>query len=302
MTVSIESRIFAALLYADIFHYPLPLRELMQWIVSDIQISSRVIQNHIKKLIKKNKIKYTPPFFYVSGHKKTIQFRIKRLAASTNKWQRIRKTVKILTYIPTICMVGVTGGLAVNNADNQDDIDLLIIVRHDTLWITRFLTTALIELFSKRRHPGDFRVDNAICLNMFLTDKSLQISKKEQGWYAAHEVLQMVPLWQRNSMYSKYLRANKWTQKWFIRRYEFQKQIQIPSYRTNTNNIKWYQALEQPFREFQLWYMRKRRTTEVVTESVIRFHPNDARIWIRKSFRAKLRHYKVPLDKKYNQI
>ncbi len=297
-----RSRILAAILYADIFHYPLTIRELTQWIVSDTPISPRVIQNHIKKLVKKNKIGYTPPFLYVSGHKKTIQFRIERLAASTNKWQRIRKTVKILTYIPTICLVGVTGGLAVNNANNQDDIDLLIIARHNTLWVTRFLTTLCIELFSKRRHPRDIHVVNAICLNMFLTDKSLQIPQKEQGWYTAHEVLQMVPLWQRNNMYMKYLRANSWTQKWFTRRYEFQKQIQIPSYNTRNNNIKWYQVLEQPLKVFQLWYMRKRRTTEVVSESVIRFHPNDARIWIRKSFLTKLRLYKVPLDKKHNQI
>ena len=302
MIASTESRILAALLYADIFHYPLTIRELTQWIVSDTPISSRVIQNHIKKLIKKGKIGYTPPFLYVSSHKKIIQYRIERLAASTAKWKKIRNVVKILTIIPTIYMVGVSGGLAVNNADIQDDIDLLIITRHNTLWITRFFATMLIEIFAKRRHPGDLQVVNAVCLNMFLTDRALQIPKKEHGWYTAHEVLQMVPLWQRNTMYTKYLRANNWTRRWFAGRYEFQKQIQIRTYNTSNNNIKWYQTLERPLKKFQLWYMRKRRTTEVVSESVIRFHPNDARIWIRKSFRSKLRHYKVPLDKKYNQI
>lgn len=302
MTGTIESRILTAILYADIFHYPLTVRELTHWVLSDRIIPPRVIQRHVKTLVKKKKIGYTPPFLYVSGHKKTLQFRIDRLAASTGKWQRIRTIVKLLTYIPTIRMVGVTGGLAVNNADNQDDIDLLIVSHDTTLWMTRFMTTALIELFSKRRHPADITVANAICLNMFLTEGTLQIPKKEQGWYTAHEVLQMVPLWERNHMYTKYLQANRWVQKWFRAKYEFQKQLQVPSYSTSTNTIKWYQVLEEPIKNFQLWYMRKRRTTEVVTGRVIRFHPNDARIWIRKSFLTRLHTHKVPLDKKYNQI
>lgn len=282
--------------------YPLTICELAQWLPSDKKISSSVIEQYIQRLVKRKKIGYIPPFLYIKGHKKTIQFRIERLAASTSKWKKIRTLVKILRGIPTICLVGVTGGLAVNNADNQDDIDLLIVARHNTLWITRFLTTVLIELFSKRRHPRDTHVINAICLNMFLTDRSLQIPQKEQGWYAAHEVLQMVPLWQRNSMYSRYLRANRWTKKWFAGRYEFQKQLQIPSYNTSNKYIKWYQAFEQPLKRLQLWYMRKKRTTEVVSDVRLRFHPNDARMWIRKSFETKLHLYKVPLDKKYNQI
>ena len=302
MMVSIQSRILAALLYADVFHYPLTVRELAQWIASDTIISSRGIQSHINALVKKHRVGYTPPFLYISGHKKMIQCRIERLATSTRKWQKIRKLAKILTYIPTIGMVGVSGGLAVNNADNKDDIDLVIVAKQNTLWMTRFLATMLIEVFSKRRHPGDIHVTNAICLNMFLVDDSLQIPKKEQGWYTAHEVLQMVPLWQRNHMYTRYLHANSWVKKWFRAKYEFQKQVQIPSYNTRNNNIKWYQLFEQPMKELQLWYMRKRRTTEIISDSTIRFHPKDARIWIRKSFLTKLHLYKVPLDKKHNQI
>lgn len=302
MTAPFQSRILAALLYADVFHYPLTVRELAEWIPSDKKFSFRVIQSTIQTLVRTHRIGYTPPFLYIAGHKQTIQYRIERLAASTSKWQKIRWVAKMLRFIPSIVLVGVTGGLAVNNADNHDDIDLLIVSKQHTLWMTRLLATVLVEIFSKRRHPADISVANAICLNMFLTAKSLQIPKKEHGWYTAHEALQMVPLWERSNMYTRYLHSNNWVKKWFATRYEFQKQIQIPSYNTRNKYIKWYQVLEQPIKKFQLWYMRKRRTTEIVSDSMIRFHPNDARIWIRKSFLSKLRQYKVPLDKKYNQI
>jgi predicted nucleotidyltransferase len=302
MTVSIESRILTALLYADIFDYPLTVRELVQWIPSQKAISPRVIHTKIQKLIKEHRIGYTPPFLYVSGHKKIIQLRIERLAASTDKLKKIRNTVKILRHIPTVMMIGVTGGLAVNNADNQDDIDLFVVTKRKTLWTTRFLVTVFMELCSKRRRPMDNEVKNAVCLNMFLTAGVLQVPKKEQGWYTAHEVLQMVPLWERSHMYTTYLHANRWARKWFRVRYEFQKQLQIPAYTSSNKHIKWYQLLEQPLKHAQLWFMRKRRTTEVISDVVIRFHPKDARIWIRESFLTTLRLRKVPLDKKYNQI
>jgi predicted nucleotidyltransferase len=302
MRVSVQYRILAAIVYADIFDYPLTAHELIQWIPSGKSLSPRLIEEYIRLLIKKHRIGYTPPFIYLLGRKKTIQFRIERLAESLGKWKQIWRTAKILQYIPTISLVGVTGSLAVNNADKEDDIDLLIIAKHNTLWITRFLATVIVEIFAKRRHPADIEVKNAVCLNMFFTDRSLQIPNKEHGWYTAHEVLQMVPVWERNHMYTKYLQANRWVGTWFKFAYEVQKLKQIPKYSTRNKHIKWYHLLNRPMKYVQLWYMRRRRTTETVSDTILRFHPNDARIWIRKSFLTKLRQYKVPLDKRFNQI
>lgn len=47
----------------------------------------------------------------------------------------------------------------------------------------------------------------------------------------------------------------------------------------------------------QLWYMKRHRTSEVITDTVLRFHPKDARIWIKRRFAARLKGYNTPLDK-----
>lgn len=47
--------------------------------------------------------------------------------------------------------------------------------------------------------------------------------------------------------------------------------------------------LEALARWFQLKYMAKRRTTEVVESGRIRFHPKDCRWWILKKYKEKLR-------------
>ena len=63
--------------------------------------------------------------------------RIKREQISKKKLQIARKAAKILGKISTVRFVGVTGALAMFNANIDSDIDLLIITSKNRLWLTR---------------------------------------------------------------------------------------------------------------------------------------------------------------------
>jgi hypothetical protein len=194
----------------------------------------------------------------------------------------------------------VTGGLAVNNADKQDDIDLFFITSRGALWISRLLATAVVELLGKRRKPGDRDVTDKICLNMFMSEDALRLPAGEQDLFAAHEVLQMEPLWGRGDSHWQFLRANSWVKTllpvaWDIKR----------AARNNhpKNTYVWtrfavvvLRLFELPVKIAQLWYMRGRRKNEIITSGVLRFHPRDARAWIRDKLSTRLTKYNIPLD------
>ena len=56
-------------------------------------------------------------------------------------------------------------------------------------------------------------------------------------------------------------------------------------------------SIAEPFARFaQLKYMQKRKTSEVVSAALIRFHPTDARVWVRDALAKRLAHYNIPLD------
>jgi len=103
--------------------------------------------------------------------------------------------------------------LAMENSNENDDIDLLIITSKSRLWLTRFLTVILLELVANRRHPADKEVKDKICLNMFLDEGHLEVPKKEQDLFSAHEVCQLKVLWDKNGIYQKFLKANLWSKK-----------------------------------------------------------------------------------------
>ncbi len=50
-------------------------------------------------------------------------------------------------------------------------------------------------------------------------------------------------------------------------------------------------------KHIQLWYMARHRTHEVISETQLRFHPNDARVWIKRKLATRLRRFGIPLDK-----
>ena len=124
-----------------------------------------------------------------------------------------KKVAGWLRLIPWIKMVAVTGNLAMDNAEKNDDIDLLIVTARKRLWLTRLLTNFLVEIVANRRRPNDKEVKDKICLNMFLAEDHLKLSIREQNLFTAHEIYQLKPIWARNQLYQKFIQENLWCQK-----------------------------------------------------------------------------------------
>lgn len=280
--LSADVAIFSAAAYADIFEYPLTEEELRTWLP---------FVNNFKRPL---------PAVYpelVEGQGEALKTRVKRAAWSKEKWERAKRVVAFLRFIPTIQLAGVTGGLAMNNAKKEDDIDLFFIASCGTVWITRLLVTCAVECLGIRRKPGEKDVRNKICLNMFVADDALSLPKNERDFFAAHEVLQMVPLWERGAIYKKFLLANRWAEKFLPNAWAEKYGVLSIEYREK-RNMQYAIRIFEPFaRVFQLWYMKRHRTTEVISDSFIRFHPADARLWIKKAFAKRLAKRNVPLDK-----
>ena len=278
MRLSRDDAIFSAAAYADIFDYPLTEEEVHLWMPYKVSFA----RPGLAKL-----------------KEETFKIRAKRVAWCKEKWDRAKKVAAFLRFIPTIQLVGVTGGLAMNNAKKEDDIDLFFIASRGTVWITRLLVTCAVECLGIRRIPGEKDVHNKICLNMFMGDDALLLPKDERDFFAAHEVLQMVPLWERGIIYQKFLRANRWAERFLPNAWNEKNQKYKSKIKKNLIKcaVFFFKMFEPIAKVCQLWYMKKRRTNEVVSNSVIRFHPRDARIWIKKAFAKRLAKRNVPLDK-----
>jgi predicted nucleotidyltransferase len=208
--IKLQKAILKTLSYTDIFDYPLTLPELHQFLIEQ----KASINDLAKALTETKEVAQDGQFFFLKKRPKIVQIRQKRFEWSQNKLKIAKQVAKYLKLIPFIKMVAVTGNLAMNNAEERDDIDLLIVTSQNRLWLTRLFTVFLVELVANRRHPYDQEVKDKICLNMFLAENHLQVPKKEQNLFSAHEVFQAKLLWERERTYQKFLKANQWAQKY----------------------------------------------------------------------------------------
>lgn len=225
---SVQNSILKTLAYADIFDYPLTAKEILYWLINPppkfkpLQSKPLTLLKPLvprpchKKLgsilleLEKQKIiENRNNFFFLKNRQKLVKTRLAREKIGFSKIQKARKTALFLAKIPTIQMIALTGSLAMNNAKKESDIDLMIVTRSNTLWITRAIVVGILKL--KGLYPQNKRIENQICTNIFLDQKYLSVPKQMRSLYTAHEVLQAKPLYDRGEIYKQYLKANKWT-------------------------------------------------------------------------------------------
>ena len=300
--MTLSSSIFFTLLYGDIFQYPYTEDELIAWL-PEKKWTRKAVQKQLRYLLKRKKIFYAEPFYCIRGHMKHIKTRLEREQEALGKWKKAEFAASLLRFIPTITLVGITGGLSNFNADKEDDIDFYIGTKPGTLWISRLLATLIMETAGIRRHPEDKEVKDVICLNMFVSESSFTVSKGERDMFSAHEVLQMKPLWERGSAYTIFFKKNRWASSVFPNKWKEiihqlkRKKKMVPRYGQFQFATQLLRFLEKPSNKIQLWYMKKRRTSEVLSDTVIRFHPHDARLRIQTLLRSNIKRYHLPLDK-----
>jgi len=304
MKFSPSPSLLAAICYADVFDYPLTMEEATLW---SIRVHGIEGKREGSRVTLTNVQDGSRTFIVLPHRNSIVGLRKDHERWSRKKWQIAKRVAQYLYTIPSIQLVGVTGRLAMNNTIQDDDIDFFIITAKKTLWTTRFLATLLVEILGVRRRPHDAEVNNKVCLNMFMSEDVVALPKDQQDLFAAHEVLQMQPLWQHDNTYKRFLLANRWVRKFLPNAYKNQKKVLRITYcgqgengicslmlSTSTIILSYFEPLA---RVIQLLYMKRRRTTEVISDGIIRFHPRDARLWVKRRLALLFVRYNIPLDK-----
>lgn len=260
---------FLALVYHDLFDYPLTRDELWYWQMGESQEPKHIVERFGN-------------IVFLEGREKNILKRLGKARASKKKIAIARRAAGVLALLPTVKMVGVSGGLSMNNADENDDIDLIIITAVDTLWITRLLSFVLLWAAGlKLRRFGEKELADKLCLNMWITQGNLGFAPRYDV-YTAHEIAQIKVLKDKECVYKKLLKENAWVRSFFPNAFDVSFKL---SQKTGTkgdaliSKIINY-ALQNLLRLFDLAayllqsrYMAGKKTKEKVERGRAMFHP-----------------------------
>lgn len=267
---TIAISITKTLAYADVFDYPLTQGQLWKYLIGR-SCTYRLFVQTMTQLVSQKKVIQHGHYFCLPRRSLLLEVRKKREQIARIKLQYVKKAASLLRMIPTVYFVGVSGSLAMHNASKDDDIDLFIITAPKALWITRLLCTILLEIVGMRRRPLQANQADKLCLNMFMSSDNLCLPVKEHDLYAAHEVVQVVPLVNKYQTHESFLYANRWVKK-FLPHVRIGQRTKVV-YRSSPV----FAYVEKAVFLAQKYYMKRRLTQEVLTNTMIRFHPIDAR-------------------------
>lgn len=286
--------ILRTIAYSDVFAYPLTKKELWHFL-----LDKKTSRKEFEKALKTVSLVITEKdgFYCFLGREDIIAKRKQREKVSYEKIKILKRTLPFFSWIPTVRLIGISGALAMNNADKNDDIDLFVVVRKNSLWTTRLFILLILQCLGLRRKREEKNPSDKICLNMLFDERALGLPKEKQDLFGAHEVVQMMPIFERGDAYGRFIRANLWVKKFLpnaIKRIKNQELRIKGEQRTPLFIIHYSLFLMEPLAKFiQSWYMRKHRTIEIISDYMLAFHPLDHRQKILKEYNKRLRQYQI---------
>lgn len=255
--MDLASAVVRTLAYSAFFNFPLDPKEVHYWLISPHLVSFRKIGSFLHPLTSRE-----------------LNLRQSRQRYSREKARLARQFADSIRWLPGIELIALTGSVAVDNAQQHDDIDLLIITKPFCLWLLRPLFIFLLNRRYLRRHPGDDPQtigDNAFCPNLWLETVSLSLPRSKRNLYTAHEILQIKPLYDPHHTYSRFLRSNRWVSRYLANAYHYL--LTDHSSVTTPDSFTFLLApLAYFLYFFQRLYMLPKHTTESVALHSAFFH------------------------------
>ncbi|MCL6096175.1 MAG: hypothetical protein M1444_00615 [Patescibacteria group bacterium] len=290
---SSQQQILKTLLYSDIFDYPLSKEEIWEFLVSSTKQDKKEVLGCLN--IKNTFFESKNSLFFIKGRKDIVSTRRGREKYSLQKIIFAKRIIRKLTLIPTVYFIGISGALAMKNSNKDDDIDLFVVTARDSVWTTRLLMVIFLIFLGVYRRKKDKSVANKVCLNMLIDLNALSFPKQRHDLYTAHEISQIMPIFNRDKAYEKLLNSNVWVKEFLPNVFSQKPRVPFVSKTSFINKTINY-LLRIPIIEFlarniQFWYMKKNITKETISDNYLAFHPFDYKVYVENKYKKKIAKY-----------
>jgi len=308
MPTDLEKSIIKTLAFFDIFNYPLTELEFFKWLYKP---SSPVSLADIRTTLTKSqwlsdKISQTQGFYSLTGREDIYLSRKTNNNLVEAKFKKVVRLVKVYRFLPFVRMIAICNSLAYSNANRDSDIDLFIISRRNQIWLARFFTIIIIKLLGQRPEAQNRR--DTFCLSFFIDEDKLNIESgrlHKEDIYYPYWVSQLLPVYNPDGLYEKFLLANNWYHQYLPQAYanNFLAEVKETKASSFWGKVIGF-ILYPPFLGSWLYNFYRRSqvkiidrnlqkivnidTRVIVSETMLKFYPNDRRELFYKKWQGRI--------------
>lgn len=240
----ISDSIIRALIYSDIFHYPLTSDEIFQRLDVDCP-SMDDVELELSRLIEDKTIFRFGSFYCLRDD---VALALRRESGNRRARQVMPKAIrrsKLIHSFPFVQAVMISGSLSKNYFDNNSDIDFFIVTAPGRVWLTRAILGAFQKVFLLNSHKY-------FCVNYYVSEDQLSID--ERNIFTATELATLIPVC-NTEVYARLIENNNWLK-------DFYPQHQPAIARNYTTSVSWLKSVFEwtllPFASaLDRWVMRR---------------------------------------------
>jgi hypothetical protein len=200
--------VYRAAYYFNLFDHPAKPSELARL----CGISNHAATGHIEQLHAEGRIETRNGYAFLPGRAWTITRRERAEACFHKHYKRIKFAAWLLSHVPFVRGIFLTGRCSKGLLAEDDDFDFLVIAAKDRARLTWILIFLLRRLISLNYRNGNFRF---FCCNYVLGEDLLAV--KEHDAYIAMELVWAYPIFNR-TLFEQFRGANPWHTRFFHER------------------------------------------------------------------------------------
>lgn len=210
MNQEIKNFIIKLICFYDNFNIPLSYLDIKNKLPQ--KISNINLKKTLSNLIKQKKLVHQSSYYFLPGRDRIIKLFSSRQYLNKNRFKTALKAARILSFIPFIKLIGVTNSLSFHNSNQNSDIDFFIITQKDRLWLTRFFSVLVLDIFrlAKNKH----QIQGKICLGNFVDEDFSDLSKlnSKKDFYQLIWSFHFMPIYEDN-FFLDFTKSNSWIKK-----------------------------------------------------------------------------------------
>lgn len=223
MSSNLSKHILATITYYDVMDYPMTSFEIWKHLtiisgeeeekysLADVinELESDPVKSAVDHGARKLQcfIKEEKGFYFLKDRADLVDQRIQHNKITERKYKSLLKMVSWLNFLPYIKMIGVSGRMAMKNAQDRSDFDVCIMLKQGKIFTGRALITFLMQILGLRRHGQ--KVRDRICLNHFITDDFFVAGK---DLFSANDYTFLIPIYGFEN-FLKFQEKNEWIKK-----------------------------------------------------------------------------------------
>jgi hypothetical protein len=254
-----ELAVLRSVIYASLFDYPVTLEQLHQALVGVRVEDKESIERWWRSSeLLQSTIEYRDGLFFPAGRGDLIATRSRREALSRDLLDRDRKILSMVSRMPFVRMVALSGSLAHLNAEGSADLDLFVITAPSRVWSVTFAVLVLSRLLGWRKH---------ICLNYVVSERAMTITPEDL--FSANQIIHLRPVF-GDDVFQRFVKSNAFVRNYYPN-FELEAKPQAPSPKPVMERVLSLgpaQAGERLARAVYGWHLRRKAASWLSRDQV----------------------------------